>query len=293
MGQRRLIIMASVVLAAVVAVGLAFAHSRPQQTSTQAKPGSASAACQADPHAGVHDPSRLTVLSPCATFVGTVSRAPALNPSDGDVTFNATPDPGYASLLNSGNAGEGLHLEIVPRDQPGCTTGQPVKGAAGNLGVCSGANLVFPPLGAHVRVIGPWVLDIANGWNEIHPVWSVEILPLAGPPPPEQQRYKGALSGSGGARATVILTVTGTKLCWEFSVLRNTGKPLRADVRATASKPSLLLALGLRYSATGCVDATNAAVEALAKSSPRYAVAIYTQRHPRGAVRGRLYQIGD
>lgn len=91
MGQRRSIITAVVVSAALVAVGFAFVRTVPPKTVTQTQPGFASPACQADPHAGVHDPGRLTVLSPCATFVGTVSRAPALNPSDGDVTFNATP----------------------------------------------------------------------------------------------------------------------------------------------------------------------------------------------------------
>jgi len=295
MGQRRSIILAVIVSAAVVAVGFAFARTTPSKTVTQTQPGSASPACQADPRAGVHDPGRLTVLSPCATFVGTVSRAPSLNPSDGDVTFNATADPGYASMLNASNVAEGgLHLEIMPRDQPGCTIGRPVTGNVGGLGVCSGAYVLYPPLGAHVRVVGPWVLDGANGWNEIHPVWSVEILPPTGPPPPEQHRYAGALSGSGGARASVALTVTGEKLCWAFSALRNVGRPLRADVRAaSSSKSTLLLALGSRYSSKGCVDATSAVLEALAKSSPRYALAIYTQRHPRGAVRGRLRPIGD
>jgi hypothetical protein len=296
MGQRRSIITAVIVSAAVLAVGFAFVRNvAPSKTVTQTQPGLASSACQTDPHAGVHDPGRLTVLSPCATFVGTVSEAPALNPSDGDVTFNATPDPGYASMLNATNVAEGgLHLEIMPRDQPGCTTGQPVTGNVGGLGVCSGAHVLYPPLGAHVRVVGPWVLDTANGWNEIHPVWSVEVIPLAGPPPPEQQRYKGALTGSGGARARVALTVTGEKLCWVFSALRNIDRPLRADVRAAAAaKPTLLLPLGSRYFSKGCVNATSAVLEALAKSSPRYAVAIYTQRHPRGAVRGRLRHIGD
>ena len=47
-----------------------------------------------------------------------------------------------------------------------------------NLGVCSGAHVEAPPLGAHVRVIGPYVLDSWDHWNEIHPVWKLEILSL-------------------------------------------------------------------------------------------------------------------
>jgi hypothetical protein len=66
-------------------------------------------------------------------------------------------------------------------DQPHCEPGQPIRGySVNNLGVCSGANVRPPPLGAHVRVIGPHVYDSWNGWNEIHPAWKIEILAAKG-----------------------------------------------------------------------------------------------------------------
>src|SRR5919201_4530793 len=138
--------------------------------------------CRSDPHEGVHDPYRLKVLNSCATFVGTVVSAPKLNPSDGDVSFNAAPDQGYESMLNARNRSEGgLHIEIVPMDQPDCEPGQPIKGyPENNLGVCSGAKVVFPPRGAHVRVIGPHVYESWVGWNEIHPTWQLELLSGSG-----------------------------------------------------------------------------------------------------------------
>jgi hypothetical protein len=134
--------------------------------------------CRPEPHEGVHDAYRLKILDRCATFVGTVVSAPELDKSDGDVTFNAAPDSGYESMLNAKNRREGgLHIEIVPMDQPNCKPGQPIKGyPVNNLGACSGADVRFPPFGAHVRVIGPHVYDSWVDWNEIHPAWKIEIL---------------------------------------------------------------------------------------------------------------------
>jgi len=133
--------------------------------------------CERNALDGVHGSDRLKVLSPCAAFQGTVTQKPVKNP-DGDVSFEARPDHGYASMLNAHNRSEGgLHIEIVPRDQPGCKRGQTVRvGDVPDLGTCSGRHIAAPALGAHVRVIGPWVLDLHNNWYEIHPAWSVKQL---------------------------------------------------------------------------------------------------------------------
>lgn len=132
-------------------------------------------ACEPNALDGVHNPVRLQVLNPCAVFQGTVVQAPRKNSSDGDVTFTASPDPAYAGMLNAKNRLKGgLHVEIVPRDQPGCTPGQPVVvGNVPDLGLCSGRDISGPALGAHVRIVGPWVLDRNDAWNEIHPAWSI------------------------------------------------------------------------------------------------------------------------
>lgn len=132
-------------------------------------------ACDRNPRAGVHGPDRLKVVSPCAVFQGTVTEAPVKNP-DGDVSLQVSPDSGYAGFLNAQNRREGgLHVEIVPRDQAGCTPGQPVHaGDVPDLGTCSGRDVVAPAVGAHVRITGAWVLDRNNGWFEFHPTWSIE-----------------------------------------------------------------------------------------------------------------------
>jgi hypothetical protein len=145
------------------------------QTGTGKAPTHRRPACERNPHDGVHGPDRLKVLNPCAVFQGTVSEAPMKNP-DGDVSFQVSPDPGYAKMLNAHNRSEGgLHIEIVPRDQPGCTRGEAVHaGDVPGLGTCSGRDIATPALGAHVRIVGPWVLDRNNDWYEIHPVWSIK-----------------------------------------------------------------------------------------------------------------------
>jgi hypothetical protein len=178
---------ASVVLATtLVAVAGCGSHKGAAPTSTPSQStatgtGATPAAktCRSEPHAGVHDPSRLKVFKPCATFAGTVVSAPDLEGGDGDITFNVRPDRGYASMMNAQNRSDGgLHIEIVPMDQPGCKPGQPIvrKGFT-NMGVCSGADVMSPPLYAHVRVIGPYVHDNWSGPNEIHPAWQVELVP--------------------------------------------------------------------------------------------------------------------
>ena len=154
-----------------------------------------SPACERSPNDGVHGPDRLKVLSGCVAFQGTVTERPVKNP-DGDVSFEASPDPGYGSTLNAHNRSEGgLHIEVVPRDQPGCTPGRTVVfGDIPDLGKCSGRNVAGPLLGAHVRIIGAWVLDRNNNWYEIHPTWRITILHDPG---------RDSISAAAGVWATV------------------------------------------------------------------------------------------
>ena len=120
-------------------------------------------ACRADPSAGVHDPSRLTIKSSCAVVTGTiVSRNSSRSQeTDGDWSFDIQVD---SSL--QGTFPATMHAEIVPLD-----------------------SLTPPALGTHVRLVGPWVIDTQafnSSPDEIHPVWSVAAVcttcPAAGPP---------------------------------------------------------------------------------------------------------------
>ncbi len=114
---------------------------------------------------GVWGPQRLRVLSTCVTVRGTIQDLePTSGPAvDGDYSLDIKPDPGYAWTLSLGSYvlnGGNLHVEVVPSDQ------------AMVLG-----NVTLTP-GAHIQVTGVWVLDTDHGWfSEIHPAWSVVILP--------------------------------------------------------------------------------------------------------------------
>ncbi len=133
--------------------------------------------CRPHPLGGVHTPDRLKLLDACRAIVGTVKEA-RQNPEDGDAVFNLAPDRAYASMLNENNVKEGgIHVEIVPADQPGCRKGERVvHGTIPDLGKCTGAHVRLPKNGAHVRVVGAYVLDIDNAWREIHPVWRINVV---------------------------------------------------------------------------------------------------------------------
>jgi hypothetical protein len=277
-------------------------------------------ACRSDPHQGVHDPARLTLLSACVQVVGTVVRIPRV-PPDGDHTFNVKLDPVYVGMMNAQNVSDGgLHIEIVPMDQPGCTPGQPITKPAGynNLGVCSGANVATPPVGARVRITGPDVHDDWAGPNEIHPAWQVEILPPDSPPvttttapvptttptpsAPKPLVLKARLVGravvrtSGAPRGTAaaVLTITPPRLCWRFTGVRNVGTPLRARIsRGSAGHNGhQLVALGKTYKARGCMTAdVDNVLEPLGERPAQYYVTITSKTFPAGAVRSQLARV--
>jgi hypothetical protein len=142
-----------------------------------ATPGPAPSTCRAgDPLANVYHPGRLTVLQTCETAAGTV--AVVRHGADGGDYVGLLPDEPSRRLLNDRNVsalGGLLVVEIVPADEPGCTVGQPPKPAHGNydFGVCTGANIALPSIGAHVTVVGPYVRDEGHGWAEIHPAWTL------------------------------------------------------------------------------------------------------------------------
>jgi hypothetical protein len=280
----------AIALALLVGVGWGATEALESPANT-ASPATASG-CRSNPLAGVHDPSRLKILNPCATFVGTVVTAPKLYRGDGDVTFNVKPDPGYESMLNASNRRKGgIHAEIIPIDQPGCTSG------------CTGAKVLFPPVGARVRLRGAHVYDSWHGWNEIHPAWKVDLGPGAPTPPPppppapQEVRLKARLTGKGlgksaarDAHGRVALTLTAERVCWKFTQLARIGSPTRASIRfKEQGKPGRTVRpLGRPFRARGCVPLDAKLFESLVQETHDYYVLVASKRHRYGAIRGRL-----
>ena len=129
-----------------------------------------------DPLANVHDPQRLTVLQTCVAVTGTVTSV--TSEPDGDVFIDLKPELTERRLLNQINVSQqngNMVLEIVPADQPGCTVAQPTRPGVGssNFGICTGANIPAPRVGADITAVGPYARDENHGWIEIHPVWAI------------------------------------------------------------------------------------------------------------------------
>jgi hypothetical protein len=255
-------------------------------SSADTRPQAASASCPSNPLAGVHDPTRLQVLKACATFVGTVTKTPKQF-ADGDFAFWVAPDGAYTSMLNAKNRARGeMHVEIIPFD----------------LGV----RVRPPPLHAHIRITGAHVYDRWNGWNEMHPVWDIEILSGGGPPPPPppppppaptvihlNARLTGKAAGKTGAQrgsGRVALALADGKVCWRFTRLARIGRPTRALVRAGAMgrRGPVVLGLGSRYRTIGCASAGPGIFKALAAKPRSYYVVVASARHRGGAIRGQL-----
>jgi hypothetical protein len=124
--------------------------------------------CNADLWKHVYSPERLSVIEPCTAVEGhvvSVHRA-----KDGDLHIGLDPDQkSILNLTNVMHAQRHLIVEAVC-DHP------PVKNQAAPW--CSGftSRVAAPNVGDRIRVIGAYVADRDNGWNEIHPVTRIETL---------------------------------------------------------------------------------------------------------------------
>jgi hypothetical protein len=144
----------------------------------------ASTECDSSLSAHVYHPTRLIVKQDCIAITGTIVDATAnqstkepdgtRHEADGDTHGWLKVDPGFESLLNSGNIndeGGNLVFEIIcrfPVTQPDAKT------------ACQGFtdHVSLPPVGSHVRIVGRYVQDTFHGqWNEIHPVTSITVTP--------------------------------------------------------------------------------------------------------------------
>ena len=86
-----------------------------------------------------------------------------------------TLDPQFSSMLNAINKSKQNNALVI---EPMCDHTPTQKDA---IASCQGFTQKFPALteGAHVKVTGSYVLDHdpGHGWNEIHPITAVEVVP--------------------------------------------------------------------------------------------------------------------
>lgn len=127
--------------------------------------------CTSDSLDHVYNPDRLEVLSACQTVSGTVEKV--IQEADGDTHIRLQVDSGYENLLNQANYDYQygtLVLEIV------CAYPVTQQDA---IAACSGYSnsIAMPSVDAHISLQGQYVTDLDHGWNEIHPVFSIQVLP--------------------------------------------------------------------------------------------------------------------
>ena len=107
-------------------------------------------------------------LSACQSVSGTVEKV--IQEADGDVHIRLMVDQGFETLLNQANYDYQygtLVLEVVcayPATQ------------ADAVSACSGYTntITLPSVNENISVWGQYVTDLDHGWNEIHPVFSIQ-----------------------------------------------------------------------------------------------------------------------
>ena len=128
----------------------------------------AATGCDASLWNHVYNPTRLQKLSACISVTGTVDKSNA--DDDGDQHFLVRLDPGQPNLVNKRNKKKkngDLVGEIV------CANAVILKKAKA---ACAGYtnSIAIPKVGDRVRMTGTYVIDLHNGWAEVHPVSKLE-----------------------------------------------------------------------------------------------------------------------
>ena len=115
----------------------------------------------------VYEKDRLQVIETCTAVEG---RVIAVHESeDGDLHITLDPkDKSVLNLVNATHARRTLVVEVICQHP-----------SQGESQVACGdyhSTIVNPKAGDYVRITGSYVTDRDNGWNEIHPVSSIEVL---------------------------------------------------------------------------------------------------------------------
>ena len=148
-----------------------------------APPSPVGGLCQNLDH--VYNPQRLTVYSPCEHVAGIVEII--RTEADGDYHILVHVDPGQVdpnggawinacntTCLNGAEHGD-LVTEPVCEHTP-ITQSDAVSACAGYANPAT-----IPKVGDHVLVSGPWCLDTAHGWLELHPATYQVLAAVAEP----------------------------------------------------------------------------------------------------------------
>ena len=130
-------------------------------------------ACSADLWQHTYENQRLRVVEACTAVQGRV--VSVHHNADGDAHIALAPDDRSVVNLTNAILAQGQLITEVVCEHPPTDTGRyanEVKSA------CAGYNsdIALPKIGDRVRITGAYVIDVDNGWAEIHPITRIEII---------------------------------------------------------------------------------------------------------------------
>ncbi len=118
----------------------------------------------------VYDPARLQVLKKCMTVTGVIEESNA--DDDGDQHMLLKLDAGQENLLKPKNIKKKngwLVIEAVCMNKINkAKVGEACQGYVNHI--------QLPKVSTHVKVTGSYVIDLHNGWAEIHPITKIEVV---------------------------------------------------------------------------------------------------------------------
>ena len=174
LNQNTLLVIGAVVIVTLILASFGLNISQPTQsgtpTTTTPSIQNNNGTCDTSLWNHVYNPQRLQVIESCKTVTGTIEKI--RTEADGDFHILLRLDAGQKNLVNQGNIDQqngDLVLEPICVNQ---VTQQDAIDSCSNFT----SSVTIPNLGDHVRVTGSYVFDAQHGWNEIHPVTSIEIL---------------------------------------------------------------------------------------------------------------------
>ena len=140
----------------------------PQTSEPEASPQASATQCDQTLWQYIYHPARLQVLDQCISVTGTVEEV--RKEADGDVHVLFRLDQQFELLLNEKNI-SGQHGDLIL--EPIC---QGKVRQADAEEPCSRYDGPYfePQIGQRYLVSGTYVHDLDHGWNELHPVTSMQ-----------------------------------------------------------------------------------------------------------------------
>ena len=124
--------------------------------------------CDASLWNHTYEKERLHIIADCTAVEGRV--VGVRQAEDGDLHISLNPDrKSVLNLVNVIHAHRTLVVELVCEHPP---KEDPARAACGDFHPA----ITVPRMDDRVRIIGAYVTDTDNGWNEIHPVSRIEVL---------------------------------------------------------------------------------------------------------------------